>query len=151
MTKRSYFAWLWIGLSFVAVFAAGLYVGVIVGVNQFHKWESAARASVLTTELRGLRAGNVDKIIQVKEIELDGDVVSAVEYQKSGFPWLFWPYAPSYDQAQTLKRVAQYRKQYPSVAPQMAPPPGARDPADLRGFAHDVSESTKVLIRRYGN
>ena len=150
MIKRSYFAWLGIALSLAVAFAAGLYAGAIVGVDQFLRWESAAKASVLTTELRALRAGNIETIIQTKEVEVDGSVIRALAFQESGMPWLFWPYLPSYDQALSLKRVAQYRKQYPPVTPTIAPAPGADDPADLRGFAHDVNRSTQVLIERYG-
>jgi hypothetical protein len=121
MIKRPYLAWLGIGLSLVVAFGGGVYVGGIFGVDQFHKWESAARASVLTTELRALRAGNTDKIIQMKEVELDGSVVSAVAFQESPMRSLLSSFMYPYDQTQSLKRVAQYRKQYQPVAPTIAP------------------------------
>jgi hypothetical protein len=151
MIRRPYLAWLGIGLSVVIAFAAGICVGAIFGVDQFHKWESAAKASVLTTELRALRAGNADKIIQAKEVELDGNVVNAVAFQESPMRSLLSFFVYPYDQTQSLKRVAQYRKQYQPVAPTIAPASGADDPADLRGFARDVSRSTEVLLQRYGN
>jgi hypothetical protein len=72
MNRRPLFAWLGIATAVIVTFGAGLYVGVILGVDQFQKLDSSAKASVLTTELRALRAGDVEKIIQVKEIELDG-------------------------------------------------------------------------------
>ena len=150
MNKRPYFAWLGIGLGLIAAFAGGVYVGVIVGVHQFQKLDSSAKASVLTTELRALRAGDVEKIIEAKEIEVDGSVVSALAFQKSGMPWLFWPYMHSWDHTPSLKRVAQYRKQYPPVVPKLAPAAEADDPADLRGFAREVNRSTEVLIEQYG-
>jgi hypothetical protein len=119
-------------------------------VDQFQKLDSSAKASVLTRELEALRAGNIGKVIQSKEIEVDGSVVSALAFQDSGMSWLFWPYMHSWDHTPSLKRVAQYRKQYPPVTPKLAPAVGADDPADLRGFAREVSRSTEVLIERYG-
>ena len=151
MIKRSRVFWLGIALLPAVAFAVGLYVGGIVVIDRFFKWESAAKASVLTAELRALRAGNVETIIKMKEIEVDGRVIEALEYQESRMPWLFWPFFPSYDQASSLKRVAHYRKQYPPMAPTIAPPEGADDPSDLRGFAGDVSRATESLIRRYGD
>jgi len=150
MIKRPYFAWLGIGLALILAFAGGVYIGVIVGVDQFQKLDSSAKASVLTTELRALRAGEVEKIIQIKEIEVDGSVVNALAFQESGMPWLFWPYMHSWDHTRSLKRVAQYRKQYPPIAPNVAPAVGTDDPANLRGFAREVTRSTEVLIERYG-
>ena len=150
MNKRPYRVWLGVGLALVVAFAGGVYVGVILGIEEFQNFESSAKASVLTTELRALRAGNVERIIQTKEVEVDGNVVRALAFQESGMPWLFWPYVHSWDHTPSLKRVAQYRKQHPPIAPTIAPPAGTDDPADLRGFADEVTRSTKVLIERYG-
>jgi hypothetical protein len=150
MIKRSYLAWLGIGLSLIVAFVGGVYAGVWLGVDQVLKMDSSAKASVLTSELRALRAGDVEKIIQTKEIEVDGGVVSAIAFQESGMPWLFWPYMHYWDHTQSLKRIAQYRKQYPPIAPKIAPAAGVDDPADLRGFAREVTRSTEVLIERYG-
>jgi hypothetical protein len=105
---------------------------------------------VLTSDLRALRTGSVDKIIETMEIEVDGNVVRAVEFQESGMPWLFWPENRFLNQARSLGYVAQYRKEFPPVVPKIAPAPGRPDPGDLRGFAQDVERSTKILIERYG-
>ena len=150
MTKRKHVAWFGVGLAVFVAFAAGVYIGVIVGVDQFQKLDSSAKASVLTGELRALRAGNIDKVIQTKEIEVDGNVVAALMFQQSGMPWLFWPYAHSLDHSWSLKRVAQYRKEYPPVVPKLVPKADTQDGYDSRPFAQDVIRSTEVLIERYG-
>jgi hypothetical protein len=150
MNKRRCYAWLGIGAGIVVAFVAGLYAGVILGVDQFQKLDSSAKASVLTGELRALRAGDVEKVIQSKEIEVDGGVVRALEFQESGMPWLFWPYMHSWDHTPSLQRIANYRKQYPPVVPKLVPAAGADDPADLRGFALEVTRSTEMLLERYG-
>jgi len=137
-------------VAIAASFAAGLRAGASVGAEQFAKMDSSARASVLTSELRALRAGDVGKIIEAKEIEVDGNVVHAIEFQKSGMPWLFWPNDGAWNHERSLGYVAQYRKQYPPVAPKFAPAVGAPDPGDLRGFAVDVEQSTRELLERYG-
>ena len=151
MIKRPYVACFGVGLSVVIAFVGGVWVGAVYGVDQFHRWESAAKASVLSTELRALRAGNTDQIIRAKEIELDSTVVSAVAFQESPMRSVLSSILYPYDQAQSLTRVAQYRKQYQPVTPTIAPAAGNDDPADLGSFAHEVSRSTDVLLKRYGN
>ena len=150
MTAPKYLLWTGVAVAIAASFAAGLRAGVTVGAEQFAKMDSSARASVLTSELQALRTGNVGKIIEAKEIEVDSNVVSAIEFQKSGMPWLFWPHDGAWNHSRSLGYVAQYRKQYPPVAPKFAPPAGTPDPGDLRGFATDVERSTKELLERYG-
>ena len=150
MTSRNYLLWTGVVLAIAVSFAAGLRTGATVGAEEFAKMDSSAKASVLTSELQALRAGNVSKIIEVKEIEVDGNVVKAIEFQKSGMPWLFWPNDGAWNHARSLGYVAQYRKQHPPVAPKFAPSVGAPDPGDLRSFATDVERSTKELLERYG-
>ncbi|OOG39469.1 hypothetical protein [Polaromonas sp. A23] len=150
MIARKFFLWTGVAIAIAASFAAGLRTGVMVGAEQWLKMDSSAKASVLTSELRALRAGNVGEIIEMKEMEVDSNVVSAIEFQKSGMPWLFWPNAGVWNHTRSLEYVAQYRKQYPAVASKLAPPEGTPDPGDLRGFAMDVEFSTKELLERYG-
>ena len=105
MNKRRYFAWLGIGLALILAFGGGVYLGVILGVDQFLKLESSAKGAILTDELLMLRAGHVEKIIERKELQLDGSVVDALAFQESGMPWLFWPYMHSMDHTSALRRV----------------------------------------------
>src|SRR5690242_18867690 len=91
MTKRGLLIWIGVSAGLALSFAVGVRVGVVVGLEQFVNMDASAKASVLTSELRALRAGNVEKIIEMEEIEVDGNVVHAIEFQRSGLPWLFWP------------------------------------------------------------
>jgi hypothetical protein len=150
MSKRRFFAWFGAIVTLFVVFAAGVYVGVIVGVDQFQMLESSAKASILTRELNALRSRRIEELVVDKEIMLDGQVVTAIAFQDAGMPWLFWPYMHSWDHARSLRAVAQYRQQYPPVSPKHAPAPEANDPLDLRGYAREVTRSTEVLIERYG-
>ncbi|WP_157045757.1 hypothetical protein [Polaromonas sp. JS666] len=150
MSTRSLLTGTGVLLGFAVAFAAGLRIGVTVGAEEFAKMDSSARASVLTSELRALRAGSVAQIIEAKEIEVDGSVVSAIEFQNSGMPWLFWPRDGAWNHARSLGYVAEYRKQYPPVIPKLAPTVEKPDPGGLRSFAKEVEGSTLVLIERYG-
>jgi hypothetical protein len=150
MTVRNVLAWAAVAMAIAIAFAAGVRTGVPLGAEQFALMDSAARASVLTSELRALRAGKVETIIEAKEIEVDGSVVHAIEFQKSGMPWLFWPDDKGWNHARSLGYVAEYRKQYAPVVPTLAPQAGAADPGNLRKFAAEVERSTKELRERYG-
>lgn len=150
MKFRKYLLWGAATLAVVASFVIGLRVGAKIGVQQFAQMDSSAKAAVLTSELRMLRQGNGSRLVQGKEIEVDGHVAMAIQFQDSGIPWLFWPQNTEWDHSRYLKQVAEYRKDYPPVVPKIAPPPGDPDPSDFRGFSQIVELSTQKLLERYG-
>jgi hypothetical protein len=150
MTLRKPLLLLSIGLSFILAFAAGVRFGATTGIEQFMKMDSSAKASLLTGELRLLRAGKGEALIQTKEIELDGSIVNAIEFQNSGMPWLFWPHSNAFEHARYLDSVARYRKEFPSVIPTVAPAPEKPGPVQLREYSAQVKSATQALLERYG-
>ena len=146
MINRQVF--LWLGVA--AALAASFLVGTRVGIDQHLKMDSSLKAAILVLELRALREGKGQSLIERKEIELDGNILSAIGFQDSGAPWVFWPHAHDVDHRPSLSIAAQYRKQFPPVVPAIAPLADAPDPGELRPYAHDVEKATTTLIRRYG-
>ena len=137
-----------------SVVAVGLFISFIagtrVGVDQHLRMDSSLKAAKLVLELRALREGRGQSLIEHKEIELDGDIVSAIAFQDSGVPWLFWPYGHDVDHKPSLSISARYRKQFPAVVPTIAPAAEAPDPGELRPYAREVERATTALIQRYG-
>lgn len=150
MRYRTFAVVFGLAIALAVVFAAGLRVGAELGVKEFARMESSAKASLLTGELQLLRSGNGHQLIQTKEIELDWAIVQAISFQDSGKPWLFWPESELWNHERSLRRVAQYRVEHAPVVPGIAPPTEIQDPADLRGFGESVQRSIKVLVERYG-
>ncbi len=148
-----------VGLVVVAVagvgFVGGFFVGVKEGVWQFFLLESSTKATLLTYELQDLRAGNTKKIIDVKEIELDGELVRFGDFRREGRPWVFW-FQDGYERDHTkyMKRVAAYRKQYPPFAPTFAPTLDyGKDNTmkeELEKYAQEVKAVTAEVLKEYG-
>ena len=89
-------------------------VGVHVGSHQLWMMDGAARARLLVGELKVIRAGKAETLIKAKEIELDGAILQALQFQESGHPWLLYPLSESFDHDSYLHTVALYRKDYSS-------------------------------------
>lgn len=140
-------AMLVVGLSFVL----GLKIGVHVGVAQFVQQEGSVKAALVAGELRAMRAGNTEKLISGKEIELDGEIVKALAFRESGHPWLFWPFEGAYKHTRYLKAAAAYRSQYPAAVPELQI--GEENPfaREMKSYAQVVRERTSELLRDYGD
>ena len=145
-------------IAIVATFATGIRVGVHLGVQEFLAMESAVKASLLATELRAIRQGSTDRLIPLKEIELDGYVVSALGHQEAGLPWLFWPLDLPYEHQRHLDAVARYRKDYPRLAEPL--PHDCRAALHIEGcedtqsemaeYYREVQRRTEELTSKYG-
>ena len=95
--------------------ASGFVTGVRVGVYEHMLLNGAVKASLLAGELRALRAGNVDGIIRLKELELDGEIASYALFRDGGHPWIFWPISEHFEHDRYMKNVAGYRRIHPPV------------------------------------
>lgn len=134
----------------VLLFLAGMMTGAHVGPREFAMQEASVKATLLVSELRLLRAGQSQKLIQNKEIALDGEIVKALAFRESGSPWLFWPLNPNYEHSRYLRAVAAYRAEHPPMVPQL--PVAEQTPMtdDMKSFALQVRDRTQELLRDYG-
>ncbi len=76
--------------------------------------DSSANARLLVGELKLIRDGKAEKLIEGKEIELDGAITQALQFRDSGLSWLFYPFSTAYDHDSYLRSAAAYRREYPS-------------------------------------
>jgi hypothetical protein len=127
----------------------GFILGVRIGVWQFGLLDSSAKASVLTYELRALRAGQVEKIIRTKEIALDGEVAMFCQFLEDGHPLLFWPYNQYFDTTKYMGTVADYRTQYPPVAPSMEYAADNPMREELISYGKNVADCTRRVMTTY--
>ena len=135
----------------VAGFAGGFFVGVKEGVWQFFLLDSSAKASLVTYELQALRAGNAKKIIDSKEIELDGELVRFSEFRREGRPWVFWLEDwNERDHTKYMKHVAAYRKQYPSITPTIDFGKDNPMKEEMEKYVQEVENVTAEILKEYG-
>jgi hypothetical protein len=138
------------GLAAASLFGAGFFVGVNSGVREFNLIEGSVRAALLVNELSGLRAGSTQKLIDAKEVELDGQVVKAMQFQDHGHGWVFWPDLGQYDHNAYLARVAQYRRQYAAPTPRLEFGGPESVKAEMAAYARDVRQATDRVVGSYG-
>ena len=135
----------------VAGFVGGFFVGVKEGVWQFFLLDSSAKASLVTYELQALRAGNAKKIIDSKEIELDGELVRFSEFRREGRPWVFWLEDwNERDHTKYMKHVAAYRKQYPPFTPTIDFGKDNPMKEEMEKHVQEVKNVTAEILKEYG-
>ena len=96
-------------------FASGFFTGARIGVYEHMLLNGAVKASLLTGELGALRAGNVDGVIRMKEVDLDGAIASYALFREKGHAWIFWPTSEHFEHDRNMKTVVAYRRIYPPV------------------------------------
>lgn len=138
------------GLVAASLFGAGFCLGVNTGVREFALIEGSVRAAVLVHELSALRAGSTQKLIDAKEVELDAQVVKAMQFQDHGREWLFWPDGENYEHARYLTRVAQYRREHPAPTPKLEFGGSESFKAEMAGYAGEVQQATDRVVSTYG-
>lgn len=124
--------------------------GVYVGAYQFNAMDASGRAALLVYELSALRHGSADKLINTKELNLDGAIVKALRFQESGHPWLFFPFSGSYDHSEYLKIASAYRKKHPSPTPSVDFGNGPDLQEEMAAYAAEVAKRMEQLQHRYG-
>lgn len=137
-----------------AVLIAALFIsfiaGVHVGVYQFYQMDSSAKALLLVHDLRALRSGANEKLIKVKEVELDGLITQALRFQEFGQSWLFWPFSNGYEHGDYLKKVAIYRKEHPSNTHKLGIDGEENHSEEMEIYRSEVVKRTTQLIEQYG-
>ena len=96
------------------VFGAGFLLGTRVGVHQFLIADAQYKASILSTEVKLVKAGKLEPIIKSMEINLDSELANHGRYMESHLTWLFPELIPRDDQA--IRRAVAYRLENPFTA-----------------------------------
>ena len=134
----------------IAVFTGGFYTGVNEGLKQSFLLGSSVKASLLTHELRSLRAGDIETNITTKEIELDGEVVRYTQSLKEGRPWVLWQ-ADGYelDHDKYMSNVAKYRNEYSPVIPTLSYEKENPMKEKMEKYKKEVVKSTELILNKY--
>jgi len=133
----------------LAIFGVGIKVGALLGMQQFALQDGAVKAALLTGELRALRAGETQKVIASKEIELDGEIVKALTFRDHGYPVLLWPFDGGYEHDRYLQSVARYRAEHAAAIPQLPIQQNTPMTGEMMTYAEEVRERTNQLVREY--
>jgi hypothetical protein len=126
-------------------------VGVHVGAYQSWLVDSSAKASLLVGELKAIRGGKAEKLIEHKEIELDGAIVQALRFRDSGLTWLFYPFTEDYDHDRYLRSAAAYRKEFPSPTPGLDFATEGDFKQPMEAYRVEVASRMSQLQQLYGN
>ena len=122
-----------------AGFLAGTYFGFRQAPNEFLYWDSQYRASLLAYELNRLKAGKIQAIKDIKEIELDGQLALFGRHLDSEYFWILelaLP-IPSSDEI-AIRSASTYRKKNPHVGPDMS---------DLRGWKAGIDMTDPFVLQ----
>jgi hypothetical protein len=139
-----------VGLVCLLLFIA-FKIGVHVGTYESWLMDSSAKASLLVGELRAIRGGKAEKLIEPKEIELDGAITQALRFRDSGLSWLFYPFAEGYDHDRYLRSAAGYRKEYLSPTPKLDFGTEGDLKQQMEAYRVEVALRMSQLQQRYGN
>ncbi len=135
---------------FIALFVVAILVtsfgafvlGARFGIDQFLLSDAQYKASILSGELKLIKAGKVQVIADAKEMELDGEIANHGRYMQSHLGWLFPEMTPPDDQA--IRRAVAYRLENPYIGPDLSKPESWNPGTKMRdAFVLDVIEGQK--------
>ena len=99
-------------IKFLIVLIIGLGAGVFLGFSfaptEFLKWNSQFRASIIAHEIETLKRGDVQRVVDSKELELNGELELHGRYLENNFSWLL----PSIHKIRFDKQHIQYAVNY---------------------------------------
>jgi hypothetical protein len=131
--------WDWVtfkrGAFFAGVFVAGVLVGAAVGSRvgtyEFLLADAQYKASILSSELKSIKAGKLEPVLVSKEISLDGELAFHGRYLESRLSWL-WPELWSPDD-EPIRRAVAYRLANPFEGPDLSKSEGWIPGTDMQG------------------
>jgi hypothetical protein len=134
-------------LALIAVFVLGLIIGFPIGARvglwQFMLADAQYKASILSTEIKSLRAGKPEPIIVGMEISLNAELSKHGQYMESHFSWL-WPELKSEDD-KPIRRAVAYRLANPYQGPDHTKPESWNPDVDMNSeFVKEVIEGQKI-------
>ncbi len=125
-------------------FCGGVYFGFYMAPHEYLLWNSQYKASILAFELRQLQNGNINTIIDSKEISLNGELGLHAEYLESKLNWLL-PFRQPFDRKH-IQNAVDYRLTNPYTMPDMSKPSSWKEGVNMEDpFIQEVIEGHKIL------
>jgi hypothetical protein len=108
------------GISAIVGLGTGFFAGVFSGTAILSFSNGAPEAMIVTADLEALRRGKTEAAISSMEQRLDGAILMHGRFLETGYRWILYPWRTEqqfgkYDAY--MRRVARYRKAYPSESP----------------------------------
>jgi hypothetical protein len=147
-------------LAFLVVFivgvALGFPIGARVGLWEFMLADAQYKASILSTQINSLKAGNPEPIIGGMEISLNGELAKHGQYMESNLWWL-WPELKPKDD-QPIRRAVAYRLSNPYQGPDHTRPENWNPGVDMDSeFVQQVIQGQRTeehylrkVLQHYG-
>ena len=141
----------------VIVFFAGLKLGFYLAPIEYLYRDAQYKSSILAFEIRALKSGKIDTIIESKEISLDGELANHGSYLKSNLSWLL-PTIEGEDN-KAISHAVKYRTENPYTGPDHSKPETWKPGVDMNNaFVKDVirgqkeiEELKKMVLEKYAN
>jgi hypothetical protein len=142
------------------VFAAGIAVGVPIGARvglwEFMLADAQYKASLLTTDIKAIKAGKTEPVVTGMEIALNAELAKHGQYMES-YLWWLWPELRSSDDG-PIRRAVSYRLANPFEGPDLSKPENWKPGIDMQdSFVREVVEGQRTqrqymhnVLQRYG-
>lgn len=130
---------------------AAFLFGTRIGILENAKIQSPVKASLMVGELVALRKGDTEKIISLKEMELDSEISLYGRYLESNHSWIFISEINTLENDRYLKSIANYRKIYPTVLGNQRFQGSDKISIDMQNNAASIKKTTEFIISKYAD
>lgn len=137
---------------FILLLGTVFFMGVRFGAKLHYFQKSSFNAFKIMRDLEALRADNVESetiktLIKEKETDLDQQLITVSNYQKSSLNWFGFLLIHS-DDSVFLRSIANYRQRYPSK-PMETTVLNKEQRQEFLRFYSDVIKEQKSLLEKY--
>src|SRR5882672_10937111 len=105
---------------FLVGIVVGFPIGARVGLWEFTLVDAQYKASILSTEIKAIKAGKTDPVVIGMEISLNAELAKHGQYMESYLSWLWPDLKPKDDRA--IRRAVAYRLANPYQGPDHTKP-----------------------------
>lgn len=133
-------------------FLSGVYFGFHKAPSEFYNWDAQHRASILAHEIKWLKAGKIDRVVESKEIELDASLANYGRHLNSSYRWITEYVAGTPEDSESISHAVRYRLENEYEGPDMSSPSSWKNGADMNSdFIQEVidgQKENKILIKQ---
>ena len=137
-----------ISISVLATILSSFFLGLYLGAENYLFANSQNQAIVLSNELRMLRNGNTQDLIQIKESSLTGQIELHNRYLNNNFNWFFQEITQNSER--NMKAAINYRLEHPYKFPEWWKDGWKGDiTEDMKLRVSEINEAQDRMIEKY--